>query len=125
LVSAEKLDDDLVSILSGATAAGRAQWVRRTPDLEFTYCFLAGELLVFTTYGDDAAPAAPTERLHGVTATVRNIQLLWLEGLNGWDDLLAMLRAAPVDDERYARLYEDCCEVAVKELRSRAAGTKL
>jgi hypothetical protein len=109
---------ELVSLLAAITAAGRGTWVRRFADPGLVFFFAAGELIEFTTYGSEGEPGPPSGAVHGVLGKLRNIGFLWLEGLGGWDALLALLRTAPVDDEAFGRLYAQSQASVVEDFRT-------
>ena len=111
----------LVTLLSGLSASGRAALVRRAVDADTVYCFVGGELVTFTAHGEDG-PVPLDGPVHGVSAEVGGISFLWLEGICGWDALLPLLRAAPVDDAGYSRLYREAVAGVVDRLRRAATG---
>ena len=104
--------EPFVRLLQKLTRVGAARWVRRAVDPGFVYCFVGSDKLVFEVLSADhpgrnesgevtgARAVAPEERakVHGILCEYRNHSMLYLEGLGGWDDLLDLLVAAPIDD---------------------------
>jgi hypothetical protein len=112
----------LVTLLAELTASGKVEWVRKSADINFVFCFAGHELVEFQLFGSEAAPVEPSEEIHGIRSEVRNITFLWLEGLDGWDTLLELLRAAPIDDERYATLYQGSVRMALEGIEKLSGG---
>lgn len=91
-------------LLRDLTDRGRAEWLQTKHESGFVYCLVDGEeLIVFDcrggTKGHEHVP--PSEPLAGVAGEFRNTTYLWLAGLADWDLLLALLKSARIDDERF------------------------
>ena len=112
----------LVFLLAELTQMGKVEWVRRSADTNYIYCFVGHELIEFRVFGSGAVPVDPSEEVHGIRGEIRNITFLWLEGLNGWDTLLELLRAAPIDDERCSILNQESQRWALEGLEKLSAG---
>ena len=108
---------ELPSLLVALTNSGRADWARRAVEPEFVYCFVGGDVIRFESFNGYATRVDPNGAVHAVACVFRNIELLWLEGLHGWDELLRLLRAAPIDDDRFVFGYARVQEAALLHLR--------
>lgn len=83
------------------------------------YCFVGGDLFQFEVLGDGGEPVDPSDVIHGVSARYRSVDnLLWLEGAAGWDELLGLLRSAPIDDRAFTAAYREARHLGFEFLRS-------
>lgn len=106
--------EQLVQNLEDLTKAGKARWLRPKADLNYAYCFLKNEKLVFCGIYDDEdeefPPDITSQEPIGISADIRNVKLLWLPGLEGWDKILSLLQNAVLDDELYIELDRSCTQ---------------
>jgi hypothetical protein len=93
----------LVTALSRLTRAGKARWARRAIEPQFAFCLAGDELIQFelSQGQQEYNPSEPVAGIHGILG---NVNFLWLEGLAGWDELLALIHAAPASDDAYAAI---------------------
>ena len=93
----------LVAALSRLTRARKARWARRPIEPQFAFCLAGDELIQFelSQGQQDYNPSEPVGGIHGILG---NVNFLWLEGVGGWDELLALIEAAPVSDDEYAAI---------------------
>jgi hypothetical protein len=111
-----------VTHLVDMTKAGQIEWVRRSADPEYIYCFIDHEEITFEVSDGSENPITPFDSVHGVFASIRNKSLLWLEGLANWELLLSLLLAAEINDERYGILYEKSMNAMFDHFRPRTGG---
>jgi hypothetical protein len=93
----------LVAALSRLTRSGKARWARRPIEPEYAFC-LAGDELIQFELCQDREEFNPSEPVHGIEGRLGNVNFLWLEGIGGWDELLALIESAPVSDSEFAAI---------------------
>jgi hypothetical protein len=104
IAKAFERQEQFVELLRKLTELGKVEWAQSEHDPGFVYCMIRDEYIVFETRGGERAdPVRPTDQVGGIVSHCRNVTYLWLEGLHGWDTLLALLRQAPIDHERFIR----------------------
>lgn len=97
-----ELKRQFVELLTQLTEEGRAEWATSSHEPGFAYCVIGEDLIVFEIRGGtEAALTSPENEVAGIVSKCRNASYLWLEGLDGWDELLKLLRAAPNSDAAF------------------------
>lgn len=113
-------NERLVAALEALSASGRAEWVRRPVDPEFVFCFLGDDLITFDLQGPGAASAELVGAIHGIGCDFRNCAFLWLEDLDGWQQILGLLRKARVDEAHFQALRRGLDDAVLRSLEERA-----
>jgi hypothetical protein len=107
--------EQFVQLLRKLTNAGRIQWAQSEHEPGIIYCMVDDEFIVFETRGGQKGELMrPSEHIGGIVSHCRNVTYLWLEGLHGWDTILALLRQAPIDNEKF-----NSCRQATFDLPTR------
>ena len=108
-----------VELLAELTAARKVEWARSKSEIGFVYCLVREELIVFEVRaGDKANLVDPAEPVTGIVSKCRNVSYLWLEPTPGLNDLLNLLRNAPVNDEKFVQLRKRAHLAPIQALES-------
>lgn len=98
----QELQVDFFNTLENLTKEGKVDWFRRTADPSLIFCILGHDLIVFELHDGTEENREPLNNPHGVLVKIRNCSFLWLEGLNGWERLLRLIRMATPDDTKFS-----------------------
>ena len=95
-----------LELLCQLTKSGHAIWAQSRSDPGFVYCLAGQDLIVFEVRsGTDAALVCVSQRgISGIVAKCRNVSFLWLEGVEGWSDLVKLLYEAPDDEKEFIKM---------------------
>jgi hypothetical protein len=107
-----------VELLATATESGKVEWARSKTEIGFVYCLAREELIVFEVRGGDGRPADATDNVTGVVGKCRNVSYLWLEPTPGLNDLLKLLRQAPVDEQKFVQFRRRAHSAPLRVLES-------
>ncbi len=107
-----------LELLQLHTKSGVASWSQSRRDPGFVYCLIGHDLIVFEVKGELAEPVHTAEKISGVVCKCRNATYLWLEGLDGWDELVALLRAAPDDCAAFVNMRRNAQSFPVQALEA-------
>ena len=119
MINEKNIELRFVDLLDELTKSGKLEWAQKENEPGFVYCLASEELIVFELRGGtDGAHVRPSEAIAGIVSRCRNVSYLWLEGINGWDTLLRLLRSAPIDDERFIKMRVSTQEVPVHVLEA-------
>src|SRR5687767_8812421 len=117
----------MLAALTTLTAQGRAVWLKRNADPEWASCFVGNEHFLFkATYvgrDEDFVPDLAVDEPDGILMEARNRSFPWLQGVEGWNDVLSLIRKAIVDHEQYAWLLQSSVDAMVTQLESLVEGS--
>ena len=93
-----------MELLHKLTDLRRIEWAQSQHEPGLVYCMVGDEYIVFEVPGGKKAePVPPSKSVASIVSHCFNVTYLWLAELHGWDTLLALLRQAPMDHERFSR----------------------
>jgi hypothetical protein len=110
-----KQQKQLVEHLAYLTQLGRICWFRQQIEPTYIYCVLNKEMFEFElTYvnAGEVTPNIAVQEPDGIFGQIRNVKLLWLPGIAGWDNLIPLLKSAQPDDQLFAH-YRERCQKAI------------
>jgi len=113
----EVVQKELVGQLVSLTKKGKASWFRQNVDSSFVFCAVDGDLISFELADGTEENLMPFENTHAILAKIRNYSLLWLEGQNKWDEILALVKAAEIDNDDLVKARESALLAAVAHFR--------
>jgi hypothetical protein len=97
---------ELVALLRQLTTAGLAEWAQ-SDEPGFVHCLLGDDLLTMELLGGaDADHVHADDEVDGIKLNFRNIRYLFLTPTEDGQELLALVRQAPKDRERFYALYK-------------------
>ncbi len=108
----------IVIELARLTTAGKAQWWRRDAESNYLHCIVNDELFLFDTFDEEGHI---DEEAGGFSLEARNQSFLWLTDLEGWEEIISLLRQGSenlIEDEQYHQLTRKCNQKILQDLEA-------
>jgi len=105
----------IVIELARLTTSGKAKWWRRDAEPNFLHCIVNDELFLFDTFDEEDH----IEEAGGFSLGARNQSFLWLTDLEGWEEIISLLRQGNenlIKDEQYHQLTPKCNQKILHDL---------
>lgn len=110
------LQSKFINHLKALTEKGEVEWFRREADPEIVYCLYHNDLFVFELHDGTEENLHPFEKPHGITVKVRNLSLLWLDGLDDWEVVVSLVRGSKVDNSKLGDVRRSVLEALVSKM---------
>jgi hypothetical protein len=118
LEEAQQEQKRMIIALARLTTEDKAKWWRQKEFPRHLLCIVNDELFIFDTHNEEGNI---DEDAGGFSLDARNQTFLWLTELEGWNEIIALLRQGShnlIDDEQYHQLIRKCNHKILRDLEA-------